>query len=232
MPDAPGARRPKCRDASKGRSMPRLYGKNTQRKRVARDHNPPGERPPGDAAGFTRRTPPDDIAGRIQRRLGSVATVCNWCAAGAVTIMMALTVSDVVLRLFRHPIPGAYEIVGFLGAVFASFSLAYTSLKKGHIAVEFLVEKLHDKAQRLIDFVTTLICALLFAVVSWQSVVYAGSLKSTGEVSLTVQIPLYPFVYGIAVGTGLLALVLFGRSAVTGSRTYTTDGAGVPREEG
>lgn len=155
-----------------------------------------------------------DRSGRIEQWVGYIARSFNWLAAGSVTAMMFLTVSDVVLRLFRHPIPGAYEIVGFLGAVFVSFSLAYTSVQKGHIAVEFLIERLAAPVQRIVELATTMVCALLFALVSWQSVIYAISLKATGEVSLTIQIPLYPFVYGVSAGCGLLAAVLFMRCAV------------------
>jgi TRAP-type C4-dicarboxylate transport system permease small subunit len=154
------------------------------------------------------------------------ARAFNWLAAGSVTAMMFLTVSDVVLRLFRHPVPGTYEIVGFLGAVFVSFSLAYTSVQKGHIAVEFLVEKLSGTAQRVVELTTTLVCALLFAAVSWQSVLYGDSLRATGEVSLTVQIPLYPFVYGMSVGCGLLSLVLFMRCFAILRRLRAPDNAG------
>ena len=165
-------------------------------------------------------------AAGIEQYVGFAAIAFNWLAAGSVTAMMFLTVSDVILRLFRHPIPGTYEIVGFLGAVFVSFSLAYTSIQKGHIAVDFLVEKLSGTAQRAIELTTSLVCALLFAAVSWQSVLYGGSLKTTGEVSLTVQIPLYPFVYGISVGCGLLSLVLFMRSVVILMNVRTPDSAG------
>jgi hypothetical protein len=41
-----------------------------------------------------------------------------------------------------------------------------------------------------------------------QCLVYAADLKGFGEVSMTLQMPIYPFVYGIAAGCGLLTLVL------------------------
>jgi hypothetical protein len=44
--------------------------------------------------------------------------------------------------------------------------------------------------------------------IAWQSAVYGIDLRQSGEVSLTLQMPLYPIVYGIAFGCGLLALVL------------------------
>ncbi|OPX38483.1 MAG: hypothetical protein B1H13_11265 [Desulfobacteraceae bacterium 4484_190.3] len=126
--------------------------------------------------------------------------------------MMILTSADVVLRLFRHPIPGAYEIVGLLGAVVIAFSLAYTSAERGHIAVEFLVRKFPRKAQSFIAIANNLIGAALFGLIAWQSILYASDLKQSGEVSMTIQMPVYPFVYGIAFGCGLLCLLLLTES--------------------
>ncbi|CAN2040437.1 TRAP transporter small permease [Candidatus Magnetomoraceae bacterium gMMP-15] len=141
----------------------------------------------------------------------TIAKKFNWVAAASVTAMMLLTCADVILRIFRCPIPGTYEIVGLLGAVFVSFSLAHTSMERGHIAVNFLVEKFSKKIQKIIDGINSLICSVLFALITWQSVIYAQSLKEAGEVSLTLQIPIYPFIYGISIGCGMLSIVLFTR---------------------
>jgi TRAP-type C4-dicarboxylate transport system permease small subunit len=145
---------------------------------------------------------------RIEQWIAKTAEVFNWVSAAAVAAMMGLTCMDIILRLFRHPIPGTYEMVGFLGAVFAAFALGYTSVHQGHIAVDFVVQKLPARAQSLVDGINALICAVFFGFLSHQCVVYAADLKSFGEVSMTLQMPIYPFVYGIAVGCSLLTLVL------------------------
>lgn len=145
---------------------------------------------------------------RIEQWTSKVAEVFNWVSAAAVTGMMVLTCLDIILRLFRHPIPGTYEMVGFLGAVFAAFALGYTSVNRGHIAVDFLVQKLPTRVQSFVDGVNDLICAVFFGFLSHQCLVYAEDLKSVGEVSMTLQMPVYPFVYGIALGCLLLTLVL------------------------
>jgi len=132
----------------------------------------------------------------------------NILACTAVVAMMMLSVADVILRLFGKPIPGTYELVGFLGTVVVSFALAFTSMEKGHIAVEILVEKLPQRAQLAIEAFCNLIGALLFAAIAWQAVVYGLDIKASGEVSLTLQMPPYPFIFGIAVGCALLALLL------------------------
>lgn len=132
----------------------------------------------------------------------------NWLSMISVTAMMLLTSADVIMRFFRHPIPGTYEIVSLLGALFVSFSLAHTAMERGHISVDFLFQRFPPGWQRLLEFINTFICAILFGFVSGYSVIYAEDLRKTGEVSMTLQLPLYPFVYGIALGCGLLCLTL------------------------
>ncbi len=145
---------------------------------------------------------------KINKQVNSVSEILNWMSAASVVVMMLLTCSDVVLRLFRHPIPGTYEMVGFTGAILVSFSLAHTSLNRGHIAVDFLVSKLSPKAQRLVDRINSVICAGLFSLISWQSVFYALDTKNAGEVSMTLQMPIFPFIFGVAAGCGILSIVL------------------------
>lgn len=150
---------------------------------------------------------------RIDRSVRWISRALNWCAVVSVTIMMVLTVLDVVLRFFRRPITGTYEIVGLLGAVFVSFSLAYTSLQRGHIAVDFLVQRLKPSAQKMVEGVTSLVCAVLFGFAAWQSVLFSGRIHKTGEISLTLQVPLYPFVIGMSIGCSMLCVVLIMRFA-------------------
>lgn len=146
------------------------------------------------------------------RRIGPIVAVAsvwfNYLACLAVVVMMLLSCADVALRLFDTPIPGAYEMVGFLGALIVAFALAYTSLQKGHVAVEVIFEKLPLRVQCFIETFGNLTGATLFGLIAWQSLVYGSDLRQNGEVSLTLQMPLHPFVYGIALGCGLLALVL------------------------
>ena len=149
----------------------------------------------------------------------SITGGANWIAAAALVGMMLLTCSDVVLRFFRHPIPGTYEIVGLLGTVVIALSLAYTTEEKGHISVEFLVQKLPKRIKAVLDTVNHLIAIVLFGIVAWQSARYALDLRASGEVSLTIQMPIYPFILSIAGGCILVCLVLAYDLFVTFSTT-------------
>ena len=129
-------------------------------------------------------------------------------AALSIFAMMSITFADVVLRLFRRPIPGSYEIVALLGAVAISFAMAHTSIQKGHVAVSLFVQLLPKKLQDIIECIITVFGIVLFALITWQSIIYATECRSSGEVSMTLEMPFYPVIYGVAFGSGALCLAL------------------------
>ncbi|PKL38512.1 MAG: TRAP transporter small permease [Spirochaetae bacterium HGW-Spirochaetae-1] len=149
---------------------------------------------------------------RLTKIIFFVADRANWISALSIALMMVITVIDVILRLFRCPIPGTYDVVGLLGALTISFSLGYTSIEKGHISVDFIMQKFPEKIKMTVNTVNNLIATVFFAVAAWQSMLYAMNLRDTGEVSLTLQIPTYPFVMGVSAGCLLLCLVLIAES--------------------
>jgi len=145
----------------------------------------------------------------------SVKSSCFWLAqklgivaAAAIFFMMALTCADVFLRLFRMPIPGTYEIVSFMGAVAVSFAVAHTSVEKGHVAVDLVVQLFPERAKAVIEGIIAGFGIILFALIAWQSVIYGLDCQRSGEVSLTLQMPFYPIIYGVALGAVIECLVL------------------------
>lgn len=131
-----------------------------------------------------------------------------WIAGAAIIAMMLITCADVVLRYLRKPIPGTYELVCFLGAVAVAFAMAHTSVERGHVAVSLIVRYFPRRLQGLIDAITTTMGLILFALIAWYSLRYANDLRAAGEVSLTLELPFYPFVYGIGFSAAAVCLVL------------------------
>jgi TRAP-type C4-dicarboxylate transport system permease small subunit len=130
-------------------------------------------------------------------------------AAIAIFVMMGLTCVDVFLRyFFRKPIPGTYEMVSFLGAVAVSFAMAYTLAERGHVAVSLVVQLFSKRLQGIIESIISVFGIILFALIAWQSILYGIDCQRAGEVSLTLQLPFYPFIYGVAFGAGVVCLIL------------------------
>ncbi|HDS15617.1 MAG TPA: TRAP transporter small permease [Proteobacteria bacterium] len=144
----------------------------------------------------------------MSRLIRQLTRLMNLAAAVCVFAMMLLTCADVVLRLFKHPILGAYELVGLIGALGIALAMPATTLHQGHVAVEFISDKLPRKAQRICRFGADFLSLLLFALISRQTFIYAEILRKTGEVTANLQMPFYPVVYVIAAAALLVCLVL------------------------
>ena len=130
-------------------------------------------------------------------------------AALAIFSMMALTCADVFLRyFFRKPIPGTYEIVALLGAVAVSFAMAHTLVEKGHVAVSLIVQMFPKRLQGIVEIFISIFGIILFGLIAWQSILYGVDCQRSGEVSMTLQLPFYPIIYGVALGAGVVCLVL------------------------
>ena len=71
----------------------------------------------------------------------------NVIAGISITFIMLLTVMDVILRTFKRPIVGTYEVVAFSGALVIAFAIPLTSWFRGHIFVDFFVLKMPHKVQ-------------------------------------------------------------------------------------
>jgi TRAP-type C4-dicarboxylate transport system permease small subunit len=121
---------------------------------------------------------------------------------------MFLTVSDVILRSFKRPIVGTYELVGLLGALVIGFSLPQTSRVKGHVLMDFLTGSLSAGAQRVFHVLTRILGVVLFAIIGWNLWVLGNDFRESGEVTLTLQLPLYPVAYSIAICCFVECLVL------------------------
>jgi TRAP-type C4-dicarboxylate transport system permease small subunit len=120
-----------------------------------------------------------------------------------------LSCADIFMRyLFSKPITGTYDIVGLSGAVLAAFSLPYTMLKKGHVAVEILIQSLSRGKQLVIETFSHLLGISLFLVLVWQAVLLSRDMKAAGEVTPTLLLPFYPIVYCMALCFFFLSLAI------------------------
>ena len=132
----------------------------------------------------------------------------HWIAAAALTSMMAVTCADVILRSFKAPITGTYELVGFLGAWAIGFAIPQTSLDKGHVLMDFLTGKLSNRANRVLAVATRLTGVGLFGLIGYNLYSMGNDLRGTGDETPLLHLPHYPLAYGIALACLVESLVL------------------------
>jgi len=122
--------------------------------------------------------------------------------------MMLVTCVDVIFRALGRPIFGAVEIVSFMATMVLACAMPQTEREKGHVGVDLFIRKASPRTQALVDACTSLTSTILFGLVSWQMFLYANNMKSTGEVSMSLQFPSYYLVYLVAVAFGVLSMVI------------------------
>ena len=137
-----------------------------------------------------------------------LVSLLKWIGAFSIAAMMFLTCADVIMRAMDTPIRGAVEITGFLATIGLACALPYTHVGKGHVGVDMIVRRLSDRMQGLVDGMTGVLCLALFILISWRAFKYAVTLKNSGEVSMTLELPSYIFVYCIGFAFVVLSLVL------------------------
>ena len=131
-----------------------------------------------------------------------------WLAAFSLAGVVFLTVIDVILRGFKRPVVGTYELVGFLGAWAIGFAIPKTSLDKGHVFMEFLVERVPGAWRHLLIILTRVLGVVFFALVGGNLFLMGEDLRRVGEVSLTLHLPQYPLAYGVGMACLMESLVL------------------------
>jgi TRAP-type C4-dicarboxylate transport system permease small subunit len=119
-------------------------------------------------------------------------------AGTSLTLMMLLTVSDVVGRAFGHPIMGTYEVVGFMLALVIGFAMPKVSLARQHVYMDF-IDRLSKRNRALMNIFTRILCIILFVLIGYSLFGVGNEYRISGETSPTIRLPFYPLAYGVGI---------------------------------
>jgi TRAP-type C4-dicarboxylate transport system permease small subunit len=145
----------------------------------------------------------------FEKAVSRLSSFFNMVASAALVLMMVLSCADIFGRyLFNSPITGTYDIVGLSGAILAAFAMPYTMLKRGHVAVELLIQSLSKGKRMVVETFSHLLGIALFLVLVWQALLLSRDMKAAGEVTPTLLLPFYPIVYCMALCFFVLSLAI------------------------
>ena len=139
----------------------------------------------------------------MRKLVSFVLMVSTWMGGAGGTIlvsMMLLSVFDVIIRCMGRPMSGTYDLVALGGALVIGFSVPYTTMKKGHIMVDVLTERLSKSRQKVLSICTRLISLGVCSMICWQLIKLGLDFYNKHEGSQTLQLSFYPIAYGLAVG--------------------------------
>ncbi len=142
-----------------------------------------------------------------------ISRVLDQVAGFFLVLTMVLIVVNILLRvILKAPVFGAYEYVGLLTAVVIGLSLAFCGVQNAHIDISLVVDWLPVRLRGIVCALVNTVSMCFLGVSAWYVGAYARSMMESGLVSSTTQVPVYPFVYLIALGMLFYCLVLLVRS--------------------
>ena len=122
--------------------------------------------------------------------------------------MMVLVACNVIGRkVFNVPLVGTIELVQILFALTVGLALANCAVNSGHITIDFVADYFPERFQKIARIITVTITIVTVTVSGWMLVGYADTLRETGRYTGSLKIAYYPFVYLIAFGFFIFALV-------------------------
>ena len=137
----------------------------------------------------------DNMFGILQKTSKWLSVI----AGTSLTLMMFLTVADVFMRAWGHPIMGTYELVGLSLALVIGFGIPKVSLKRQHIYMDFLVNTLSKRNKAIMNTFTRILCILLFLLIGYSLFSIGNEFRMSGEVSPTIKLPFFPMAYGVGI---------------------------------
>lgn len=132
----------------------------------------------------------------------------HYVAGAGLVVMLLSTITDIILRAVGRPVVGVIEIVSFCGAIVIGLAIPHSTVKKVHIAVDFLTDRLTIRTRARLSFVTRLMGIGLFLFAAYNFVDYSYDLWRAKEVSGALRIPFYPITLGLAFSCLMQALTL------------------------
>ncbi len=146
---------------------------------------------------------------RLQRVNEWLSEIFLWVGGISLIVMTAASVINVGLRMIGTPMAGIYDLVSYLGALVAALPLAYTQLKKGHVAVDIVSLKFPVTVRKTAVGISYALGIVFFGLAAWKLWVLGTILMRSGEVSETLKMPFWPFTYAVAVSCVLMCFCLF-----------------------
>ena len=134
--------------------------------------------------------------------------IMTFISCAALAVMALITCGDIVLRILRVPIKGAYDLVRLCGAVTVSCAIPMTTAMKGHVAIEYFFHKLNRRGRVVVDSLLRGIIFIGFFVAAWSSFKYGLQFLKNGEVTNTIEVPVFWVPWLMSVAFVVTALVI------------------------
>lgn len=149
----------------------------------------------------------DRVANTLKKVVSPISEVLANISMVVIVLAVLVVVADVTLRrLFNSPIHGSRDLTMVAFSIIVFLPLAWHALRNGHIELDFLVKKFPKTAQKILEVIMMFITTVILGLMSWRLLVHGTVLQAMKGESVTLGIPMWPFVYLASFGSMMLTL--------------------------
>ena len=130
---------------------------------------------------------------KMKRFMAGIASIDKslYVIAGSVlACMIILTLCDVILRNFGHPITGSMEFIQYGGCIVFGFAIPYGTMLGAQVIVDIVTEKLSPGKKRIIEIITRCIGILIFLFIAYNFYVYGMDVREQVSVRPVLRYPI------------------------------------------
>ena len=145
---------------------------------------------------------------RLIDLIGRFSEVGVFLAGLALMLMMFIGAADVIAdKIFNWPIPGTLEFSESLLVMSFFMAIAFTQLRRGHIAVELFTSRLKGDKKEFLDLLSYFLLLVFFFLITFQGWKFAlHSLRILEFQSGPINFPVYPAKLIAAIGLSIMTL--------------------------
>ncbi len=148
----------------------------------------------------------------MKRFIAGIANINKslYVIAGSVlACMILLTLFDVILRNFGHPITGSMEFIQYGGAIVFGFSIPYGTMLGAQVVVDIITERLSPRKKQMINVITRCVGVAVFLFIAYNCFAYGIDVRKTGERTASFKIPYYPFAFALSFSFLMQSFTIF-----------------------
>jgi TRAP-type C4-dicarboxylate transport system permease small subunit len=144
----------------------------------------------------------------MRRAIGALATALA-LGGGVVLLGVALLTGVSVLGrwMFDVPLTGDIELVQLGIAAAIALFLPYCQLHSSHLVVDFFTARSSGPLQQQLDSAGSVVAGVVFLVLAWRAAVGVIELRTAGETTMVLGIPLWLPYAAMVAGLALAGLV-------------------------
>lgn len=145
---------------------------------------------------------------KLEKGIFSFTKILSHISGVIIALMMILSAVDVVLRyIFHRPLVGTMALLEVMMPLFTALVFAYAESQKRHFKLDFLVAKLPQKIKVPFETTTDILALGMILIISIATFKYAAYIKMTGLLLGEISIPIYPYIYIVAIGWSFYSII-------------------------